>query len=196
MRVVWCISAKENYCNLRKIALNFRRVSLKGVLLLVGVLECFGKTFKSTCEKVESLKSFTANKLLHKWFLRLPVGFFFHLFTYPLIYSSLIVSYIAHISCICIHICKRYYFPYLLFLRRKAKKKKILNFGSKIWILIWSIYLILCYHLIHLFNYFLHICHLLALSFRRRQSETFLLLKYFYSRELEHISFQANVLLI
>ena len=168
MRVVWCISAKENYCNLRKIALNFRRVSLKGVLLSVGVLECFGKTFKSTCEKVESLKSFTANKLLHKWFLRLPVRFFFHLFTYPFIYSSLVVSYIAHISCILDHICR----------------------------LIWSIYLILCYHLIHLFNYFLHICHLLALFFRPRQSETFLLLKYFYSRELEHISFQANVLLI
>ena len=195
MRVVWCISAKENYCNLRKIALNFRRVSLKGVLLLVGVLECFGKTFKSTCEKVESLKSFTANKLLHKWFLRLPVGFFFHLFTYPLIYSSLIVSYIAHILCICISV-KGITFHIYYSWDGRPKKKKILNFGSKIWILIWSIYLILCYHLIHLFNYFLHICHLLALSFRPRQSETLLLLKYFYSRELEHILFQANVLLI
>ena len=46
------------------------------------------------------------------------------------------------------------------------------------------------------FNYFLYICHLLALLFRRRQSETFVLLKYFYSRELERISFQANVVLI
>ena len=37
--VVWCISDKENHYNLRKIALNFRRVSLKGVVLSVGVLE-------------------------------------------------------------------------------------------------------------------------------------------------------------
>ena len=33
------------------------------------------------------------------------------------------MSYIAHIFCICIHICKRYYFPLLLFLRWKAKEK-------------------------------------------------------------------------
>ena len=27
--VVWCISAKENHCNLQKIAVNLRRVSIK-----------------------------------------------------------------------------------------------------------------------------------------------------------------------
>ena len=42
--VVWCISAMENHYNLQKIA-DFRQVSLKGVLLSVGVLECFSKTF-------------------------------------------------------------------------------------------------------------------------------------------------------
>ena len=45
MLILRCISAKENYYNLRKIALNFRRVSLKGVLLSVGVLERFGESF-------------------------------------------------------------------------------------------------------------------------------------------------------
>ena len=40
-----CISAKENYYNLTKIAVNFRQVSLKGVLLPVSVLEFFGKIF-------------------------------------------------------------------------------------------------------------------------------------------------------
>ena len=43
--VVWCISAKEDHYNLGKIAVNFRLVSLKGVLLWLAVLESFGKTF-------------------------------------------------------------------------------------------------------------------------------------------------------
>ena len=85
--VVWCIFAKESYKIVRKIALNFRQVSLngillagvflprkiitilrkitvnfshvslKGVLLSVNILECFKKRFKSICEKVESLKN-------------------------------------------------------------------------------------------------------------------------------------------
>ena len=119
---------------------------------------------------------------------------FFHLFTYPLIYSSLFVSYIAHIWCIRIQTCKGITFHFYYSWDGKHKKNNL-----KFWIsccLIWSIYLILYYHSINLFNYFLYICHLLALSFRRRQSETFLLLKSFYSKELDHISFQANVLLI
>ena len=37
--------------------------------------------------------------------------FFFHLFTYPPIYRSLLVPYIAQILSIRIHICKWYYFP-------------------------------------------------------------------------------------
>ena len=43
--VVWCISAMENHYNVQKIAADFRQVPLKGVLLSVNVLECFGKTF-------------------------------------------------------------------------------------------------------------------------------------------------------
>ena len=80
----------------------------------------------------------------------------------------------------------------------ESERKIILDFGLHLLLdlINLSIYVILYYHSINLFNYFLHICHLLSLSFRRRQSETFLLLKYFYSRELDNISFQANVLLI
>ena len=50
----------------RKIAVNFRQVSLKGVLLSISVLKCFGKIFKSTLEKLNLYKSFTAHELLHK----------------------------------------------------------------------------------------------------------------------------------
>ena len=45
--------------------------------------------------------------------------------------------------------------------------------------LIWSIYLILYYYSLNLFNYFLYICYLLVLCFRHRQSEIFLSLKFF-----------------
>ena len=43
--IVWRIFAKENYCNLKKNSRKFWRVSLKGILLSVKVLECFGKIF-------------------------------------------------------------------------------------------------------------------------------------------------------
>ena len=49
--LVWCVSAKENYCNLTKNVLNFRQVSLKRVLLSGSE-----EFFKSTSDKVESLK--------------------------------------------------------------------------------------------------------------------------------------------
>ena len=52
-----------------------------------------------------------------------------HLFNYQLIYSSLLLSYIAYIMCIRINICNKYYFPLLLFLRWKAKEKQVLDFG-------------------------------------------------------------------
>ena len=43
--VVWSTSAKGNYCNLTKIAVNLRQASPKGVLLSVNALEYFGKIF-------------------------------------------------------------------------------------------------------------------------------------------------------
>ena len=87
------------------------------------------KSFKSTCEEVESLKirycTWTSSQVIFKVSGRTLL----HLFTYQLIYRSLLVSYIAHIMCICIHICESYYFPLLLFLRWKSKEKQVLNFG-------------------------------------------------------------------
>ena len=101
---------------LRKIADIFRQVSLKEVLLSVSVLECFR-------EKVGSLKTLYCTRTSAQVIVRVSSRIFFHLFTFPLIYSSLFVFYIVHILCSCIHIRKRYYFPLLLFLRWKAKEK-------------------------------------------------------------------------
>ena len=128
------------------------------------------KSFESTWGKNKSLKNLyyklTSSQVICSGFQQ----DFFHLFAYPPIYRSLFVSYIAHILCICIHICKRYYFPLLLFLRWKAKEKQVLFLDD--------------------------ICYLLALCIRRRQSDVFLLLKCFYSRELDHIRFEAYAPLI
>ena len=93
---------------------------------------------------------------------------FLHLFTYQLIYRSLFVSYIAHIMCICIHICERYYFPLLLFLKQKWK-----DFPHD---------LINLFNIIILFNKFP-----LITSYEFANSYLFLFLKCFYSRELDHI---------
>ena len=86
-------------------------------------------------------------------------------------------------------------FQLLLFLRWKVKEKLVLDFGLHLpldFINLVNMY----YYSIKLFNYFLYICYLLALCFRRRQSETFLLPNCFYSRELDRILFLANIPLI
>ena len=102
---------------LRKIVANFRQVSLKGVLLWKWFWNGSGKSFKSSSEKVESLKTlyytWTSSEVIFKitnriFFTYLPI----HLF----------VCYTAHIFFIRIHIFKRFYFPLLLFLRWEAKK--------------------------------------------------------------------------
>ena len=43
--IVSCISERKIITILRKMAVNFRQVSLKGVLLSVNIMECFGKIF-------------------------------------------------------------------------------------------------------------------------------------------------------
>ena len=48
---VWCISAKENYYNLTKNSRKFQASVTKTCTFSVSA-----KSFKSTCEKVESLK--------------------------------------------------------------------------------------------------------------------------------------------
>ena len=116
--------------------------------------------------------------------------YFFHLFTYPLIYRSLFVSYVAHIVYSYSYL-EKVLLPAFTIPEMESERKISLRFY--ICRLFWSIYLILCYYSINLCNYFWYICYLLALCFRRRHGETFPLLKCFYSRELGHISFQANV---
>ena len=114
---------REMITILRKIAVHFRQVSLKRVLLSVGVLECFGKILLKYLWKSWIFK----NPLLHlnssQVIFKVSRRIFLHLLTCPLIYRRLFVSYKAHILCIRIHICKRYCFPLLLFLRWKAKEK-------------------------------------------------------------------------
>ena len=100
---VWCISAKENYYNLTKNSRKFQTSATETCTFSVSA-----KSFKSTCEKVESLKIHCCTWFSSD-FLRFPVGFFAP--TY-LCTHWLIVSYSTHIVySIHIHICKRYYFP-------------------------------------------------------------------------------------
>ena len=78
---------------------------------------------KVPVEKRNVKQNFATHELLHKWLLRFSVRRFFP------VYRSLFVSYMIDIFCICIHICKKYFFPLLLFLflRWKAKEKLALE---------------------------------------------------------------------
>ena len=91
------------------------------------------------------------------------------------------MSYIAHISCFRIHICKRFFFSVII---PEMENKKEINLRFWItFVYIISVYLIL--------NKLIQ-SEILKLM----QSETLLLLKSFYSRELDYISFQTNIPLI
>ena len=114
--IVWCVSAKKNYYSLTKNPINFRQVSLKGVLLS-KFRNIAAKSCKSTCEKVKSLK-----RLNYIWTFSSQVTFKISskiFLTSP--QKSVCILY-GHIY-IRIHICKTYFFPLLLFLRWKAKEK-------------------------------------------------------------------------
>ena len=115
---------KENYCNLTKNSRKFPASVTERCTFFSKRFGISAKCFESTWEKINLWKIFTTNELLHKWLLRFPVGFFFHLFTFPPICRSLFLSYTAHIFCICIHICKRYYIPVLLSWDGRRKKSK------------------------------------------------------------------------
>ena len=66
---------------LQKVTINFRQVSLKGVLLLVRVLEHLDKILQKYLWINQIFKkNFTTHELPHKRFLSFPVNFF-HLFT-------------------------------------------------------------------------------------------------------------------
>ena len=118
---------------------------------------------KVPVKKLNLLKSITAHEILHRWFLRFPLELFC---TYLLInlFTGVFVSSIAHIMCICIHMCKRYYFRLLLFWDGKRKRSKS-EISDYVCSLIKSICLISQYYSINLFNYFLCIRFRLPPSF-------------------------------
>ena len=126
---------------LRKIAVNFRQVSLKGVLVSVSILQCFGKIFKKYLWKRGIFK----NPLLYRNFFASDFKVFqqdfFHLFTYPpLIYRSLFVLYMPHILRIQYSCLEKCYFP--IFTIPEIESKIKINLVFWICRLIWSIYLI------------------------------------------------------
>ena len=82
---------------------------------------------KVALKKINLKKPFTTYKLLQKWFLKFPVRFFY-LYTYPPIYISLFVSYMTHIFCIRIHICKKVLRPAFTVPEMKSEKKQVLMF--------------------------------------------------------------------
>ena len=98
------------------------------------------------------------------FFTNLPI----HLFT------GAYLCFIEHIHFVFVFIFVKVLLPAFTIPEIESERKISLNF----WIIFGdyinlSIYLILYYYFINLFNYFLYICCLLALCFRRRQSETF-----------------------
>ena len=75
-------------------------------------------------KKLNIWKNFATRELLHKKILRFPVRFL------SLIYRSLLVWYNTNIFCIRIHICQKYFFLLLLFLRWKAKESFWITFAT------------------------------------------------------------------
>ena len=78
---VWCISAKENYYNLTKNSRKFQASVTKTCTFSVSA-----KSFKSTCEKVESLKILYYTRTSSQVIFKVSSNFFFiclliHLFT-------------------------------------------------------------------------------------------------------------------
>ena len=108
--IACCISAKKNYCNLTKNSHKFQASVSKRSRIF------WQSPSKVPAKKLSLLKNFTILERLQKWFLRFPVRFFWS------VYRCLFVSYTADTLCIRIHICKRYFFPLLLFLRHRAKE--------------------------------------------------------------------------
>ena len=121
------------------------------------------------------------------FFTYLPI----HLFTEALSYL------IQHTYCVFVFIFVKGITPRFNYPWDEKRKKNKSQFLDYICRLISSIYLISYYYSINHFDYFFkYICYLFALCSRCRQSESFLLLKCFYSRELDDISFQTDFLLI
>ena len=85
---------------LRKIAVSVRQVSVRGVLLSVSILECFGKIFQKCLWTSWIFK----NPLLHMHFFAIDFNFsrriFFHLFTYHHLFTEAFLGHIWPIYCL------------------------------------------------------------------------------------------------
>ena len=87
-RIVWCISAKENYHNLTKNNHKFQASFTERYTSLSkssGIIR--QNPLKAPTKKLNLQKSFTTNELLHQWLLMFPARFFLT------IYRSLFVAY-------------------------------------------------------------------------------------------------------
>ena len=152
------------------------------------------KSFKSTSEKIEYIK-----KLYYTWtfsqvVFKVSSAIFFTYLHNPvcIIYGrNILVSY----SKLCKIFVPTFTIPEM---DSKINPSFWITFA---WRLIWSIYLIY-YYLINLFRVIVtyisrvfekHICCLLVLCSRSRQSEVFFCWHVFYSREQDHLPFEAKV---
>ena len=114
--IVWCISARKNYCNLTKNNHKFQ----------ANVTERCTSLSKSSGIFRQNLLKAPAKRLFLKknyctWTssrLRFPVKFFLP------IYRNLLVSFTANTFCIRIHICKKYFFRLYYSWDGKRKKNK------------------------------------------------------------------------
>ena len=124
--IVCCIFAKKSYYNLTKNNHIFQASVTERCTSLSKSSGIFRQNpLKVPVKKLNIWKNFTSRKLLHKKILRFPVRFF------SLIYRSLLVSYNANIFCIRIHICQKYFFPVLIFLRWKVKESFWITFVTR-----------------------------------------------------------------
>ena len=119
--IVWCTSA------MKKTAVNFRQKSLKDVLFLISVLQCFWKIFWKYLWKSCFLKklycTWTSSQVIFMVFSR---SFFTYLPTY--LCTETCLSYRAYILYICVHICKRLLLLIFIIPEMKNKRKTSLSF--------------------------------------------------------------------
>ena len=136
--IILCVSAKENYYDLTKNSPEFQANVTERC---TSLSKCY-RMFRENLLKVPVKNRIFKKPLLHMNFFTSGFwGFqedFFHLFSSPPIYRSLFVSRIAHVFCICIHICKRYITSCFYYSRDGKQKKNKSYFLDYIYCLICS----------------------------------------------------------
>ena len=101
---------KENYCNLTKNSRKFPASVTERCTFFSKRFGISAKCFESTWEKINLWKIFTTNELLHKWLLRFPVGFFFHLFA-EAFFCLIQHTYFVFVFTFVKGITSRFYYP-------------------------------------------------------------------------------------